>query len=118
MKINLYKPENNNHHIIQVTANVTTLVIATLLLLVIVAVGIASLHREVKGLFEPQATYLVYHCKKGKKAERIPAVIDGVIKTEADIWNLVADLEVKSRCKVIIEPNWRTVRAERTKIQD
>ena len=118
MKINLYKPEGNNHHIIQVTANVATLVITTLLFLAFVAVGIASLHRGIKELFEPKATYFVYHCWKGKKVERVPAVIDGVIKTEADIWNLVADLEVKSRCKVIIEPNWRTVRAEKTKIQD
>jgi len=118
MKINLYKPENNSHHIIQVTANVATLVITTLLLLAFVAVGIASLHQEIKELFEPKATYFVYHCRKGKKVERVPAVIDGVIKTEADIWNLAADLEVKNRCKVIIEPNWRTVRAERTKIKE
>lgn len=113
MKINLFKPENNKKHIVQITADVMTLTIAGLIIMAFVVVGVSSLYREVKELFTPKATYLVYHCKKGKKAERVPEVIDGVIKTENDIWNVTADIAARESCKVIIEPGWRTIKAER-----
>jgi hypothetical protein len=114
MKINLFKPENNKKHIVNITADVMTLTIAAVIIMAFVVVGVSALYREVKELFTPKATYLVYHCKKGKKTERVPMVVDGVIKTETDIWNLTADIAAGKNCKVIIEPNWRTIKAERT----
>ena len=113
MKINIFKPENNKRHIVQITADVRTLFVVGLFIAYFVAVGIAKLHFEVKELFAPKATYLVYHCKKGKKTERVPMVVDGVIKSEADIWNLTADIEAGKACKVIIEPGWQVISAER-----
>jgi hypothetical protein len=113
MKINLFKPENNKKHIVNITADVMTLTIAAVIIMAFVVVGVSSLVQEARDLFTPKATYLVYHCKKGKKAERVPEVIDGVIKTENDIWNVAADISVRDNCKVIIEPGWRTIKAAR-----
>ena len=113
MKINIFKPENNKRHIVQITADVMTLAIAGIIIMAFVVVGLSSIHQGIKGMFAPKATYLVYHCKKGKKVERVPMVVDGVIKSETDIWNLTADIEAGKNCKVIIEPNWKTINDER-----
>jgi hypothetical protein len=113
MKINLFKPENNKRHIVNITADVMTLTIAGLIIMAFAVVGVSALYQEAKNLFTPKATYLVYHCKKGKKTERVPMVVDGVIKNETDIWNLTADIEAGNNCKVIIEPGWRTIKAAR-----
>ena len=113
MKINIFKPENNKKHIVQITANVVTLATAILIVTAFVVVGLSSIYQGIKESFTPRATYLVYHCKKGKKQERVPMVVDGVIKNETDIWNLAADIEAAQRCKVIIEPNWQVINAER-----
>jgi len=115
MKINIFKPEKNNRHIIQITANMMTVAVVFIIASAFIAVGVASLRQEIKEIFQPKATYLVYHCKTKKKTERVPMIVDGTIKTEADIWALAADIEAAKDCKVIIEPGWRTIDGRKSK---
>ncbi len=113
MKINIFKPEKKKRHIVNLTANVLTLGVTALIIMAFVSVGAWTIYKEIAELFTPKATYLVYHCKKKKKVERVPMIIDGTIKTEADLWSLVADIEAVNHCKVIIEPGWRVFTAKK-----
>ncbi|HDQ03459.1 MAG TPA: hypothetical protein ENN23_02645 [Deltaproteobacteria bacterium] len=71
-------------------------------------------------LAQPKATYISYVCFKPKhKSVKRVQIIDGVIKNEDDITNLMADLSIKDRCtSVVIEPGWRVVRASKNMVQE
>ncbi len=58
-----------------------------------------------------KATHLIYHCKKkGRPWEKVPLVVDGVIKTETQLFNLYSDLLIATKCEsVIIEPTWQVI---------
>lgn len=113
MKGTHFKAQNGKY-VFNLTFGMTTLAVIVGIL-IFAYVGIRTSYDGILNIFQPKVTYLVYHCKKKHKAERVPMIIDGMIKTEADIWALAADIEAAKNCKVIIEPGWRTIAGKKAK---